>query len=186
MSSSASTGKSASDVRPDSGFTLIELLVVIGIIGVVAAIAVPALLAARVAANEGAAIGSIRAVNSAQASYHSTAGGGGYAAQLGTLGNACPGSNEGFLSPDLVIDPAVKAGYAVTLQASAGAQPVRTDCNGTMTQTAYYVTAVPAAFARTGTRAFASNSAGSIYFDPSGVAPTEAAMASGGGGKVIQ
>ena len=49
----------------ETGFTLIELLIVVAIIAIIAAIAIPALLRARVAANESAAIGDIRTVVSA-------------------------------------------------------------------------------------------------------------------------
>ena len=45
-----------------AGFTLIELLVVVAILAVVAAIALPALIRARVAANEASAIGSLRSI----------------------------------------------------------------------------------------------------------------------------
>jgi hypothetical protein len=38
----------------------------------------------------------------------------------------------------------------------------------------------------TGHRALATTAAGAIYYDVTGVAPTEAAMAPGGGGRVIQ
>ncbi len=55
-----------------AGFTLIELMIVIAIIAIIAAIAIPRLMSARLAANEAAAISSLRSVATAQSQLQSS------------------------------------------------------------------------------------------------------------------
>jgi type II secretory pathway pseudopilin PulG len=139
------------------------LLIVVAIIGIIAAIAVPGLLRARMSGNEASAIGSMRAIGSAEASYSAAAGSGGYAALLATLATACAGGTQGFISPDLSVDPSTKSGYTVTLAAGAGAAAGPNDCNGTATTTAYYAEAEPSNFGSTGNRSFATSASGTIF-----------------------
>ncbi len=114
--------------RARDGFTLIELLIVVGIIGTIAAIAVPGLMRARISGNEASAIGSLRSINSAEATYASSCGQGSYAGTLADLGKPPQAGSEAFISADLTTDPSQKAGYTITMTAGAAAAG-GTGCN---------------------------------------------------------
>ena len=157
------------------GFTLIELIIVVAIIGIIAAIAVPGLLRARMSANEASVIASLRALHSAQSTYSSSCGQGGYATSLAILASPC-NSATGFISADL--NPAavgvtsngatgvLKSGYSTDMTGMGGMGP--NDAVGNPTMNDYQVTAIPMAVGSTGQRGFNMTAAGTIFEDPAG------------------
>jgi hypothetical protein len=123
-----------------------------------------------------AAIGSLRAVNSAQASFAASCANGGYAVDLADLVKVPPGATQGFISPDLDANGVVKARYVITMMAAAGAHvvtPAAQTCNRASADTVsgYFVEAHPVEPAA-GLRSFASDTSGVIFINESGATIT--------------
>jgi hypothetical protein len=96
---------------------------------------------------------------------------------LADLALAPVGSNQGFISPDLALDPSRKSGYDVSLAADASvgvvvqtlaANTCNTAANDAMS--GYWAGAVPATVGQTGQRAFATDTRGTIFLDMTGAA----------------
>jgi type II secretory pathway pseudopilin PulG len=154
------------NARASQGFALIDLIFVIGIIGILASVALPRLLLAKQAAGASSAIGSMRAINSAELTFALTCGGGFYAPNLTTLGAAPPGSQEAFISSNLgMADTVTRSGYMIQLTATPfAAAPA--SCNGLgvgLAGQAFKAAADPVE--PQNTRFFATNANAQIYED---------------------
>jgi len=156
-----------------------KALGVLLLFGLAAAIVIPGLLrACACGGNEASAIGSLRAINSGQASYSSSCAAGGYAVDLADLAKAPDASSQGFISPDLDRNGIVRSQYVVVLarQASADVKDVSSPgstCNHSAHQPAsgYFASASPKEPGKSGTRWFATDTRGTIFFSTNGPVP---------------
>ena len=121
--------------RKEEGFSLIELLCVVVIIGVIAALAVPALMKARLGAENGTTFATLRSVNSTEVSFFSSNG------RFGRLSEVNPimGNGIGALSGNQIIrgkyfvfemtpanptDQELKDGFVITARRSISADSI--------------------------------------------------------------
>ena len=146
------------------GFALIDVIFVCGIIGLLCSIALPKLALARQSAGSASAIGSMRAINSAQLTFALTCAGGFYAPNLTTLGTPPGGSNDAYITPELgSANTVTKAGYMIQVVTVpyAGAPPT---CNGLgVGQTGQGFVAVADPTQVDNTRFFATNANAMIF-----------------------
>jgi type IV pilus assembly protein PilA len=149
--------------RAQAGFSLIELLIVVAIILIIAAIAIPALVRAKIAANEASAAESVRTITTGETTYSTSCPDIGYSASLMELNTgAICASGKNII--DEVLgggDPSFRNGYKFIYVPVAN--------NGS--NTTFTITALPIALGISGNRGFLSDQTGVIRYSLDGTSP---------------
>jgi type IV pilus assembly protein PilA len=135
---------------------IVAMMAVLGgiaMIGIVAAIAIPGLLRARMAGNEASAIGSLRAMSSAQAAFSATHEGRYGTVACLTAPSSCPNADGSAVTvpflPPTAAEPGPRSGYTFTLLVSAD-------------QSHFVYWAAPALVNQSGIRAFCVTESGVV------------------------
>ena len=99
-------------MRNSKGFSLLELLIVVAIILIIATIAIPSLLRSRQAANESAAVATLRTLNTAQVIYLT-----GSAGNYGGIGDLI---TAGLIDSRFANTTTGVSGYSFSIAAATG------------------------------------------------------------------
>ena len=168
-----STSRRPARHQGHAGFTMVELLLVVTIIGIVASIAYPRINGARAASNEGSTINSLRAIQTAQATYAASCAGGAYAPTIARLAMAPAAGRPAFIGPGFTADTINRNGYRIRFSAGPRMATAPATCNGLaagQAVTAWFAEAAPLT-AGSGTRYFGVSQRGVIYQSRVRVAP---------------
>ncbi|MHB8303385.1 MAG: type IV pilin protein [Acidobacteriaceae bacterium] len=152
--------------RLQSGFTLMELLIVMSVILILMAVAIPNFMNMRSQANQTSAIGSLRAISSAEIQYQTDYPTNGFACNLAQLGgdpkNGPPNPQAAQLLPaDLA--GGFKSGYVFALT-----NCTKVTVNNQDVYTSFEATAVPQAVGKTGHLGYCMDQTGEIKSDAAG------------------
>jgi type IV pilus assembly protein PilA len=133
------------DPKRAEAFTLIELMIVVAILAIIIAVAIPSLVNARIAANEGSAISSLKTILTSNEQYNTRYHE--YAEFLSDLGDT------GYI--DSLLAAGTKSGYVFNYVGNIN------DWN---------IVAAPEISGQTGHRSFYVDQSGVIRWEPSGIA----------------